>query len=1694
MFQIGHYFVKEKLFESSGTVIYRAENLSAADHSTNSEPTIPKDVILKHLKHLKHNYPTPEQLARFRREFELTARLGSKGVINAYELIRYENSLMMVLEDIQGDSLSSLYKERPMRLPEFWRFAIKIVDCLALIHSEKVIHKDINPSNILLNKKTQKIKLIDFGISIELASENVDAEKPGVLKGTLAYVSPEQTGRMNRVLDYRTDFYSLGITFYQMLTGVLPFDASDPIEWVHAHIAKIPKSPNEINSRIPTPLSDLVMKLISKNAEDRYVTVAGLRRDLEICRREFSSAGNIGHFTLGSDDHSGDFVLSQKIYGRDLEIATMLGLYDKVVNGKKALLTVAGVSGIGKTSLIREIQKPVVSRQGYYTEGKFDQLERATPYSAIVESLTSLVRQILTESQNQIESWKDRLLKALEGNGQLILDVIPELQHIIGEQEALADIQGTELENRFHRTFQRFVRAVCETERPLVIFMDDMQWCDLATLKLVTLLMQDNQIKHVYLVLAYRDNEVSETHPFAQTLDDLKQSNIVRSSLKLNPLSAQDMTRFIADSMSLEIQTCRSLASLCYEKTLGNPFYFNQFLLSLYDAGQIKFSHERLQWTWDLATLRKVDSTDNVIDLMLKKVSLLPQNTQKLLQQAACIGNRFDLITLATISGDSLKSVAKELMAALKTGFLLPADEAYQWAQYLEQDDAHGDLVRIESKPEYKFLHDRVQQAAYSSMSEDERRQLHLQIGRILLKELSGAQLNERVFEVTGHFNQSNHDFSGDDERLNVVNLNRMSGHKARASAAFLMAQEYFVQAIEFIKEADWKAKAGLVSGIFIEAAEIAAMNASYGFMEDILQKLEQHSDDVYVKLSARKVRIQAFVAQNRSTEAVDVGVDSVCIFGVHLPRHPVQEDVQATLIETMQLLAGKTDIELADTSREAEAETRIALELLNDFSAATFQNQPMLFALLVCKMVQLSAQRGNTPTTAFAYATFGILLAGIIGDTKLANRYAKIAYTIVDKLNAKDVEVRTTYVTKTFVEIWEYPLKESVVSLRNNYQLALTRGDFEYGAMSAMMEKVHCFYMGQSLPELAKSTESYMEMIKESGQEIFHLYVAMLRQTIQNLQSDKLVPWELEGEIYSERESLKIHTDASDNTALAKLYSFKLLLAIMAGNYDKAQVFLTRLFDVISGVVASIYVPHCHFFQCLLIILQHDKQQLSSADLRLLQENCEKFKVWKKHAPENFSSKYYLLDAELSRLTTPFSLTTIEKYERAIQHARSTGALHEEALSNEFLARFWLNNKKMEVAKIYMKRAFHLYDIWGCNLRKHYLDKHYGQLLTVEETIQTWEKTPTTGKSAAYTWNQDLDFSSVMKASQTISREIVREKLIKTMMLLVLENAGAQNASLLLLSKGNWKLTARAELEDKFVDLLDEDFSFLTDERLPLQVLQYVNRTREALSLQCAIEEPNYSQDPYISKYQPHSVLCVPIMHRSEVSGLIYLENNLLRNAFTPERVEIIQLLSSQMVISMDNASLYADLEARVEERTRKLHEANEKLTQLASTDSLTGAFNRRQFIDQANVELAKAKRSKRPVGILMLDVDNFKKINDTHGHAAGDDALKKMVKVCQETLRPGDIFGRLGGEEFAIVLPDTDVVLGQKVAERIRGLISKIEVSAPPHSFSFTTSIGITHYTGSDATLEFLMQVADQALYKAKRAGRNRVVVADE
>lgn len=1690
MFQIGSYQVQEKLFESSNTLVYRAKNTLESE----------SDDTTFILKQLKHQYPTPEQLARFRKEFEVSKKLGGKGVLKAHKLLRHENSLVMVLEDINGESVANLYQDKAMRIPEFLRFALKLVDCIDTVHQNKVIHKDINPSNIIMDKKTQRLKVIDFGISSELEYEEASAVANAVFKGTFAYISPEQTGRMNQGVDYRTDFYSLGVTFYQLLTGKLPFEADDPMEWVHAHIAKLPISPDIVNETIPPTIAKIVLKLLAKNVDDRYSTLFGLKRDLEQCRREFSSFGKISDFALGSADYSGQFNISKQLVGRENEVKALLEAYDEIGLGNKEIVTISGASGIGKTSLIHEIKKPVLLKSGYYLESKFEQFGRTVPYSAIISVVRSLIQQILSETDSSITRWKKLFKESMHGFEHILIEQIPELKYVLEEPTSETVIKNTELDNKFSETFKKLFAGMCKSQRPIVIFFDDMQWADLSSLELIKALATDKKMEKLMLIMAYRDNEVSAAHPFIQTLNELSSEGVYWIDIELAPLTVDDTNKLLSNSMRMDEQTCRPLASLCHNKTLGNPFYLNQFVLSLHDKNEIVFNKDSYHWSWDLTRIKQIESADNVIDLVVGKLSKLGDEALKLLQIASVMGNQFELGTLVSISERTLAQVAENLFEALQLGLISPLNDSYKWAQFLEVDDVseYQELVNSQ-KPRYRFVHDRVQQAAYQIVSDTQRLEYHLTIGKSLLFSLNSKELNDRVFETVNHLNSVDILSVEPALRLQVAELNLMAATKAKSSAAYHQAEDYIQKSLQLLENEDWTNVADLAAKVHIEAAELSCIAAEYEKMDVFLGELLLHNKSVIHQLLAAELELIALIAQHKSAEAVAKGVDTLSLIDIHLPKQPNEEDVFGVITNTVELLTDVTPTELLAQSTISDEKIAIAMRVLNQICSPSYQSNPLLFPIVVCNLVQLTRQHGNTSASCFAFATYGLLLNGMLGKTAEATEMTEFAIKLVHQLNVPEVECMTQYVSTTFVEVWTQPIPDTVSQLRHNYQLGIMRGDNEYACWSAMMEIVHAFYCGHNLETLKAQTITYLQMMHEIKQETASIHMSVFAQLLELLLDPSASKASFSGTFYDESVGKQVHEQANDNTALGILGMVKIHLAFNQNEYATVVRLCAETLPFLGGLVSSIYIPNYHFMHgvahCLLASEAlttteiSDHKQAAAAEL-------EQLSKWTRLDSEkcNFKAKYHLLNAEFKRISEAFSLDLINEYERAISTAQITGFNNEEALANEYFGYFWLQLSKIDIAQIYLRRAEYLFDLTGNKNKLAKFKYDHAQILEVPVSRPTTDivNRPQTMGTADIT---NLDLSSVMKASQAISKEIVREKLLQKMMILVLENAGAQTGKLILDVQQNWKIVADADISTGAVDLNEQGTINLADDiRLPVTVVQYVYRTREVVVLSEESIDERFPTDLYLIKHKPKSVLCMPILHRGHVDGFLYLENNVLVNAFTPERLEIVKLLASQTVISLENADLYKELEQRVQERTKSLNEANAKLTKLATIDSLSGASTRRHFLEQADLELTRAIRSQRPLVAMMLDIDHFKSINDNYGHAAGDEAIKTVVGLCKETLRPTDVFGRLGGEEFAIILPESELMVGHRVADRIRQSVEKQLIEHQDNQFSVRVSVGIAQFRHDDTTIEQLLHVADRALYQAKRNGRNLVVTDEE
>ncbi len=1613
------YQIITQIYESDNSLVYRG--IREQDNQS---------VILKLLK---EDYPTPLELTRYKQEYEITRNLKTNGVIKAYALEAYQRTLVIILEDIGASSLKQLMND-PIEaqyivpVSEFLSIAIKTTDILGKIHSSNVIHKDINPSNIIFNPETKQVKIIDFGISTQLSRENPTLKNPSVLEGTLAYMSPEQTGRMNRALDYRTDFYSLGVTFYELLTGKLPFETTDALELVHCHIAKVPLSPHEVNPEIPKAVSDIVMKLMSKTAEERYQSAFGIKADLESCLTQLESNGEILEFPLASSDISDKFQIPQKLYGREKEVETLLAAFERVAGrspqppslksstsesspaeGNRVALSgfpgdtnsedtsgsalvkgcggrisqgerkgiemmlVAGYSGIGKSALVQEVHKPITQKRGYFISSKFDQFQRNIPYSAVVSAFKELVRQLLTESEEQLNQWREKLLTALGSNGQVIIDVIPEVELIVRKQPAVPELGSTESQNRFNLVFQNFIRAFCTKEHPLVIFLDDLQWADSATLKLIELMMADTDTQYLFLIGAYRDNEVNSAHPLMMTLDELHKKGATVNFITLTPLALEPISQLIADTLHRDIASVKPLAELVVRKTEGNPFFVNEFLKTLHAENLLTFnlplsstsptprSSGRVQeeslnsppcqggrggfWQWDIAQIEAMGITDNVVELMIGKVKKLPESTQQVLRLAACVGASFDLNTLSIISEKSPNQISFELTSALQSGLILLTSEFDQ--ELLIQD--------------YKFLHDRVQQAAYALIDEAQKQAVHLQIGRLLLQNTAPASLSEEIFEIIDHLNlgigAGTQSFSKEalpllshqQERDEIVKLNLLAGQKAKAATAYDAAIRYFQMGREILSANSWHNSYDLTLAIHEEAVEAAYLNGDFIVMEQLAEVVLNHAKTVLEKVKVYDVKIQAAGAQGNFKEAIKIGRQVLKLLGVILPEEPRQLDIQRGFEETASLYVGQEIEDLINLPDMTEPVPQAAIYILSSISAAAYIAAPELMLLIVLSMVNLSLKYGHGTWSAFSYAAYGLILCGVVQDIELGYKFGKLGLSLTKRLNAKRGNARAFEVLGAHVMHWKEHFRETLPLVSEGYQSGVETGEFEFAGYCAFFVCDHSYFIGHELSDLEHKMAIYGNAISQIRRENPFHWLAMFRQAVLNLLGLSKNPSRLIGDAYNEEQWLPLAIQANDRLGIHLLYLNKLILCYLFGEEHLAIPNAVKAEQYLDGVTAMVVVPLFHFYDSLahLAVFAKASNSEKEALLNRVNTNQEKMQKWAHHAPMNHLHKFYLVEAEKARVLSQV-VEAEDFYERAISGASENEYIQEEALAYELAAKFYLERGRLKIAQTYIKEAHYAYTRWGAKAKAEDLEVKYPQLLNKSSSttrITNTRKTTTTTTTGSNS-GEALDLATVMKASQAISGEIVLNKLLASLMKILIENAGAQSGFLILPSQSepesgykNWVIQASGSVDEEQVIILQSIGidSVEVSTQMPLlsaAIIHYVIRTKENVVLNDAVHAGQFTQDAYILTKKPKSILCIPLLDRTKLSGILYLENNLTTDAFTPDRVELLKLLSSQVAISIENAQLYTNLqhfnenlEQLVQQRTAELSQALDDL-----------------------------------------------------------------------------------------------------------------------------------------------------------------------
>ena len=1526
------YFIQEELYNGSRTLVYRAVR------ENDQKPVV--------IKLLKNPYPDFNELLKFRNQYTITKNLDIPSIIIPYSLEVYQNGYALVMEDFGGISLRE-YMETGniVSIEEILLIFLQITDIIHNLHQNRIIHKDIKPANILINPITKEIKLIDFSIASLLPKEIQEIKNPSSLEGTLAYISPEQTGRMNRGVDFRSDFYALGVTFYELLTGELPFKSDDVMELVHCHIAKQPPAitilhPNPLLSKqkereISPILSDIVMKLMAKNAEDRYQSALGLKYDLETCLKQLQTTGHIGNFAIAQRDICDRFIIPEKLYGRENEVNELLAAFKRVSQGNTELILVAGFSGIGKTAVVNEIHKPIVKQRGYFIKGKFDQFNRNIPFSAFVQAFRNLIGEILSETDSQLSSWKYDLLQALGDNGQVIIDVIPELEKIIGKQLPAPELSGIAAQNRFNLLFQKFIKVFTTQEHPLVIFLDDLQWADSASLKLIHLLMGESENGYLLLIGAYRDNEVFPAHPLIFTLGEIKKLSVIINTIYLSSLNTESINKLVADALNCSLEIAKPLTEIVYLKTKGNPFFATQFLKSLHQDDLIKFDIDTISWVCDISKVRALAITDDVVEFMANQIQKLPNSTQEILKLAACVGNQFDLNTLAVISQKSQTETNAALWKALQEGIILPQNEIYKF--YIgEEKSPHQQQDSLVVN--YKFLHDRVQQAAYFLIPKSQKQATHYQLGKLLLDNFSTSERDDKIFDIVNQLNFGVSLIATQTEKSQLARLNLIAGKKAKAATAYSAAFNYFAVGRDLLGIQGWDFNYRLALALYEESAETAYLNTDFETAEQLILLVLQQADTLLDKINIYITQIHSNIAQVKLLEAIKIALKVLKIIdeNINLPEQPSQTDFEQALAETQSNLTDKSIADLLHLPKMENPHQLAAMRILAAVAPPAYFAFPALMPLIAMKMVNLSIKFGNDSASSFGYAMYAFLLCGVVNDIESGSQFGQLALNLVDKFNAKDIKSKVLLLAGHFIKPWQESLQTSSSLLTEAYQVGLEAGDLEFAGYSASFYCFDGIFAGKELLNLKTETLAYSNAIAKLKQEhILHqLYISQqMMLNLSNSLNARDCCSQLTGEAYDEIKMAPIHERDNNRTTLACLYLAKLQLSYLFGNYQQARENAFKAKQYLDGVVAMPHIVVFYFYDSLVKLAQFkDVKNIDQSQIQeQLAENQAKISYWADNAPMNCLHKFYLIEAEKCRVLGQ-RLEAIELYDKAIFGAKENNFIQEEALANELKAKFYLDWGKRREAIGYMQEAYYCYARWGAKAKTDDLETYYPDLLHPigQEIIQTFNPfdTLTTlapnisingsksiNTSSSGSTNYALDFTSILKASQTLSSTIQLDELLSGLTQIILQNSGSERCALILPDRnGEWYVKAIATPEK--TELCSQPLE--NNLNLPIKLINYVKNTQEIV-----VVNDLDTDLPVIGKYllerKPKSLVCLPILNQGNLIGILYLKNSSISGVFTSDRILILNFLCTQAAISLENARLYSQEQEKTREIAQK-------------------------------------------------------------------------------------------------------------------------------------------------------------------------------
>jgi len=1678
--QLPGYTVEKDLYRYAGRVVYRARRLA--------------DDVVVAIETLDVEYPDRQQVAAIRHEGVITQRLTKvAGVRKLHEVLNHGSGNLALVGDLFDCSLRSrLLRTAGKGLPvsEVLDIGQRLARILGDIHANDIVHKALTPEHILFDPASGAIAVAGFSLASELDQELQTVHTSRRLQGPLPYISPEQTGRMNRDLDYRSDYYSLGVLLFELLTGQLPFQADSMLEWVYSHISRLPPAPHEILPGLPPAISAIVLKLLAKNSESRYQSADGLIHDLAHCADELAAGRQLECFEPGEKDVLHKFLLPQNLYGRERELQELLELFEEVEEGATGFCLVHGYSGVGKTALVNEIDRPLGRERGFLIQGKFDQFQHGEAYTALATAFRSLLQQILSEPEARLFAWRQRVMDALGLNAALVVALVPELELVIGKQPPVPELPPAEARNRLHIVLTSFLRVFAGEEHPVVLFLDDLQWSDAPTLELLRRLVTSHELSHLLIIGTYRSNEVGVGHPLRLLLDDLQSHNNIRQ-IALAPLDQGAVSQLVASALHREPVETRQLSEMLYNKAQGNPFFTNELLRHLHKEGVISMQPDSGQWHWDLDLVHWSDASNNVVEFMLDNLRRLPAETQYVLKLAACIGATFDLHTLAAIYQRSVAETAQALLPALKQHTVLPLHSDYRLMGVITESLAFN--------PGYRFEHDHVQRAAHALIDIQQLPLVHLSIGRLMLQHNGNQLPPELLVEVVDHLNHGHFLIESANERQQLAELNLQAGRRAKHSTVYDKALKYLHIAEQLLAGDPWRTNTEFMRSLIEETQQCAYLTGNTEEAEKLIEVMLEHAGSDLQRGNILAIRTRQYATLGRMEESILSAIQGLAMLGIKFTEQPTLEDIASERQRVEENLRGRSIAELVNAERVDDPATLTVMRLYMEiFAAAFLSGSGNLFPYLVLKAVNLSLRRGNCPESAFAFAAYGMLLCGELDEPALGYQYGKVGLAINEHFDDPTLRARVIYVYAMFVHHWSNHWSSLTPWFSKGIEAGYQSGDLLYLAYSAQD-----YIIWDPTLDLQTAYEKHAEklqIVRECAYQDSFDSASLFLQLQRNLLGLTDSANSLSDNSFDEVECLAGMHKRQFMTGIANYHIYSAEICLLYGDFECALEHV-RAQDALIKSVMSLPQLVRYYITAFLTLTAHYpnmKADEQAAARERLQRDLARMTLWADNCEANFRHLQYLMQAELKRLDADHE-AALNLYDIAINVARNSGFLRDEASCNEQAARHLLAQGHRRAAEGYLRSAYHLYDHWGARRKVKRLEQEFPVLL---------ELLPETRQSKVEHQMDDLDMASVMKASREISGEIVLEPLLKTTMNILLENAGGQWGCLVV-RRGEALAVEAAVLPDTglAVDDLPVHTLVASDQAqlpLPVMLINQVLNSGDAIVLHDASAEAPYSQYPYMLKFNPLSVICVPL-NRGQFEAVLYMENNLSSGVFTEARVEVIRLLTAQASVAIENACLYEQvqnysrtLEEKVSERTARLEQLNQELQDQVNRDGLTGVANRRRGDNYLQEVWARLRREQRPLSVIMLDVDHFKLYNDNYGHQAGDDTLVAVAQaVNAQLLRPADMVSRYGGEEFILILPDVDYKGAVQVGEKVR---QAIELLAIKHEYSSTSNL-VTISLGTatmmpdvDGNMEQLIRQADTALYNAKRLGRNKLYSASE